>query len=212
MGATLQALSRGKFVLAVGAAWKEDEHRAYGYPYPQPGVRLEQLEDTLEIIKRLWTEPGQVTYAGKHYSVTDAYCEPKPKPVPPIIVGGGGNKTMLLAAKHADWWNLNDANFVDYSARVAVLRQHCESIGRDPASLRLTWFGRLVLGQTEAEASARGGRWTSENAFAGTPSQVVEQLQQFIALGADYFMVEVLDVHLPEVRAMLLEAVLPQVQ
>ncbi|MCG3208926.1 MAG: F420-dependent glucose-6-phosphate dehydrogenase [Anaerolineae bacterium] len=212
MAATLQTLSHGRFIMAIGAGWKEDEYHAYGYPYPSPGVRVEQLEDSLEIITRLWREPGQVTYLGKHYSITNAYCEPKPDPVPPIIVGGGGSKTMRLAAKFADWWNLPDANFADYNAKVDILRQQCDSVGRDPANLRLTWFGRMALGRTDAEARQRGGRWTNQNALAGTPAQVVEQLQQFIDLGVDYFMIEVLGVDQPGVRAMLLEEVLPQVQ
>ena len=88
MAATLQALCRGRFIMAIGAGWKEDEYHAYGYPFPRAGIRVEQLEDTLEIIRRLWTEPGQVTYQGKHYSITEAYCEPKPEPIPPLIVGG----------------------------------------------------------------------------------------------------------------------------
>jgi alkanesulfonate monooxygenase SsuD/methylene tetrahydromethanopterin reductase-like flavin-dependent oxidoreductase (luciferase family) len=212
MGATLQALCRGNFIMAVGAGWKEDEYHAYGYPYPRPGVRIEQLEDTLEIIKRMWTEPGAATYQGRHYSIVDAICEPKPDPLPPIIVGGGGNKTMMLAARYADWWNIPDANFADYSDRVAILHEHCRTIGRDPATIRLTWFGRLVVGRSEAEALARGsGRWTPENAIVGTPAQVVAQLGQFIDLGADYFMVEVPDVDQTEVRGMLLEEVLPHV-
>jgi len=213
MAATLQTLSHGRFIMAIGAGWKEDEYHAYGYPYPSPGVRVEQLEDSLEIITRLWREPGQITYLGKHYSITNAYCEPKPDPVPPIIVGGGGSKTMRLAAKFADWWNLPDANFADYNTKVDILRQQCDSVGRDPASLRLTWFGRMALGRTDAEARRRGGsRWTNQNALVGTPAQVVEQLQQFIEIGVDYFMIEVLDVDQPGVRAMLLEEVLPQVQ
>lgn len=207
MGATLQALSQGNFIMAVGAGWKEDEYHAYGYPYPRPGVRVEQLEDTLEIIKRMWTEPGPVSYQGKHYSITNAYCEPKPSPVPPILVGGGGGKTMLLAARYADWWSIPDANFADYRAKVQLLHQHCQSIGRDPASLRLTWFGRLVVGQTEAEAIQRGGQWTAQNAFVGTAVQVVEQMQQFIDLGVDYFMLEILGVDQPDVRSLVLEHV-----
>ncbi|NDJ74892.1 MAG: LLM class flavin-dependent oxidoreductase, partial [Chloroflexi bacterium] len=69
MGATLHALTGGRFIMGIGAGWKEDEYHAYGYPYPRPGIRIEQLEDTLEILKRMWTEPGQVTYEGKHYRV-----------------------------------------------------------------------------------------------------------------------------------------------
>ena len=119
---------------------------------------------------------------------------------------------MMLAARYADWWNIPDANFNDYKARVNILHQHCATIGRDLVTLRLTWFGRLVLGRTEDEALTRGGgRWTPANAFVGSPTQVVEQVQQFVDLGADYFMVEVPGVDQPEVRAMLLEEVLPQV-
>lgn len=212
MGATLQALCRGNFIMAIGAGWKEDEYHAYGYPYPRPGIRIEQLEDALEIIKRMWHDAGKVSYQGKHYGITDAYCEPKPNPIPPILVGGGGNKTMMLAAKHADWWNIPDANFTDYKAKVDILHQHCQTIGRDPKSIRLTWFGRLILGSTEAEARERGGQWTAQNAFAGTPAQVVEQLGQFISLGTDYFMIDIPDVDQTEVRGMLLEDVLPKVR
>ena len=89
----------------------------------------------------MWTEPGKVTYQGKHYSIVDAICEPKPDPLPPIIVGGGGTKTMMLAACYADWWNIPDANFADYSDRVAVLHDHCRTIRRDPGqyAAHLVW-------------------------------------------------------------------------
>ena len=213
MGATLQALCNGRFIMAVGAGWKEDEYHAYGYPFPSPGIRVDQLEDTLEIIKRLWTEPGRVSYQGKYYSVTDAYCEPKPDPMPPIIIGGGGTRTMMLAARFADWWNIPDKNFELYQERVSILREHCAAIGRDPESLRLTWFGRLAVANTEAEAEAlSSGKWTKENALAGTPAQIVEQIQQFKDLGVDYFMIDVLRLSDPQTRRLLLAQVLPHVR
>ncbi len=212
MGATLQGLSRGRLIMAIGAAWKEDEHRAYNFPYPSPAVRLEQLQDTLEILKRMWTEPGQVTYRGKHYQVIDAYCEPKPQPVPPILVGGGGHKTMMLAARFADWWNLNDANFKLYSERVKVLKEHCAKIGRDFSTLRLTWFGRMVVGRTEAKAQALAGEWTTEKAFVGTPGQVVEQMRPFVESGVSYFMVLVPGLSDPDVAGAVLQEVLPKLK
>jgi alkanesulfonate monooxygenase SsuD/methylene tetrahydromethanopterin reductase-like flavin-dependent oxidoreductase (luciferase family) len=210
MGATLQNLSGGRLIMALGAAWKEDEHRAYNYPYPPPAVRLGQLQDALEILKRMWTEPGKVTYRGKHYSVIDAYCEPKPQPMPPILVGGGGSKTMRLAARYADWWNLNDANYADYMARVSILKQHCADIGRELSSLRLTWFGRMVVGKTEARAQALAGKWTTSNAFVGTPQQLVEQMRPFVEAGVSYFMVEVPGLADPDVTGLVLEDVLPK--
>ncbi|HEX2623172.1 MAG TPA: LLM class flavin-dependent oxidoreductase, partial [Phototrophicaceae bacterium] len=193
MAATLQTLTKGNLIFGIGAGWKEDEYRAYDYPYPTPGVRLEQLEDTLEIVKRLWTEPGKVTYHGKHYSVIDAYCEPKPNPIPRILVGGGGNKTMMLAARFADEWNIPDANFAKYNDRLTVVRQHCETIGRDPATLAISWFGRLGVAKTEAEAVAYSqGKWTSQNGFVGTPQQIIDQLAPFLEVGVSLFMFDIL--------------------
>lgn len=208
MGATLQMLSGGRFIMAVGAGWKEDEYRAYGYPFPSPGVRVEQLQDTLEILRRMWTEPGKVTYRGKHYHIEDAYCEPKPVPVPPIMVGGGGHKTTRLAAQYADWWNMHDVNWAAYRERLNRLKEGCEQVGRDPSTIRLTWFGRLVVGRTEAQAKALAGKWTPENAFVGTPQQVVDQMSPFVDAGVDYFMATVLG--LPDVIGMLTEEVLPK--
>lgn len=194
MAATLQVLSGGRFIMGIGAGWKEDEYHAYDYPYPRAGIRMEQLIDTLEIMKRLWSEPGKVTYQGKHYKVVDAWCEPKPNPVPPIMIGGGGNKTIAISARYADWWNHSDSNYADFKDRVGVLNQACEEIGRDPATLRKTWFGRLAVGKTEAEALALSdGFYTRENAFVGTPQQIVELMQPFVSeLGVDYFMIDIL--------------------
>jgi alkanesulfonate monooxygenase SsuD/methylene tetrahydromethanopterin reductase-like flavin-dependent oxidoreductase (luciferase family) len=213
MAATLQALSGGRFIMGIGAGWKEDEYHAYGFPFPQPGIRIEQLEDTLEIFKRLWTEPGPVTYQGHHYHVKDAWCEPKPDPVPPIIVGGGGRKTTLLAVKYADMWNMPDAPFREYAKRLATIEEHCDQVGRDPRTLRRTWFGRLGVARTEADALAySGGQWTLDNAFVGTPQDVVEQMGPFVEAGVDFFMVEVLGLPDPDVIGMVREEVVPAVQ
>lgn len=213
MGATLQLLSHGRLIMAVGAGWKEDEYHAYGYPFPGPGVRVEQLEDTLEILKRLWTEPGQVTYQGKHYSVKNAYCEPKPDPLPPILVGGGGRKTLRLAVRYAALWNMPDTPFSEYQKRLKIIEEHCETEGRDPNTLRLSWFGRLAVGRTEAGALALSqGRWTANNAFAGTPQQIIEQIGPFVEAGVDHFIVEILGLPDPDIAGMVREDVIPSIQ
>ncbi|MEO8608071.1 MAG: LLM class flavin-dependent oxidoreductase [Chloroflexota bacterium] len=212
MGATLQVLSHGRFIMGIGAGWKEDEYQAYDYPFPPVGTRVDQLEDSLEIIKRLWTQPGKVSYQGKHYSITDAYCEPKPDPLPPIVIGAKGNRMLGLTAKYADWWNISDANYDLYTDRLNVLEQQCEKINRDPISIRKTWFGRLVVAQTEAQAIAIGTaglmKFTRDNAFVGTPSQVVEQMQPFVEKGLDYFMLDVLGLPNPEVIDMVTHEVI----
>jgi len=216
MGATLQVFSGGRFIMGVGAGWKEDEYRAYDYPFPPVGTRVEQIQDTLEIIKRLWTAPGKVTYHGKHYRVTDAYCEPKPDPLPPIVIGARGNRMLGLTAQYADWWNISDANFADFIDRLGVLNQRCETIGRDPGSVRKTWFGRLVVAESEAAAAALGTsgmmKFTRDNAFVGTPTQAVEQMLPFVERGVDYFMLDILGLPNPETIALVVGEVIPKLR
>jgi alkanesulfonate monooxygenase SsuD/methylene tetrahydromethanopterin reductase-like flavin-dependent oxidoreductase (luciferase family) len=124
-------------------------------------------------------------------------------------VGGGGEKTTRLAVRYADMWNMPDAPFSEYEKRLHTIEEHCEAEGRDPKTLRRTWFGRLAVGKTEAEALALSqGKWTSRNAFAGTPSQIVEQMGPFVAAGVDYFMVEVLGLPNPDTAGMVVEEVI----
>ncbi len=192
MAATLQSLSGGRLVMAIGAGWKEDEYYAYGYDYPRPAIRIEQLEDTLEIMTRLWKQPGQVSYIGKHYRVENAWCEPKPDPLPKLIVGGAGEKTMLLAARFADGWNIPDAPVITYAEKLATLRRHCETIGRDYDAMHKSWFGRIAVAPTlEAALALSEGKWTQERAIVGTPGQVCEQIHAFMALGVTQIMCEI---------------------
>jgi len=213
MGATLQWLSGGRLTLGIGAGWKEDEYRAYGYPFPGARVRVEQLEDTLEIVRRLWTEPDPVTYRGRHYHIEKAVCVPRPQPVPPILVGGGGRTTMRLAVRYGDVWNMPDAAWPEYAQRLDTLRALCAAEGRDPATLRLSWFGRLAVHRTLEQAVAlSGGKWTPERAFVGTPAQVIEQIRPFVEAGVDLFLPQVLGLEEPEVVELLLEEVFPAVR
>lgn len=208
MGATLQALCRGRFVMALGAGWKEDEYHAYGYPFPTPGVRVAQLGETLEIMHRMWHDEGPVSFHGAHYHIEKAWCEPRPNPIPKILVGGGGKKTMALAARYADWWNIPDANLAAYRPHLAALDDLCAQQGRDPKTLRRTWFGRMAVAPTEAEALAlSNGRWHAGNALVGTPQQVKQQLQDFEAAGVDYFMVEPLGINQPKIYELLVNEV-----
>ena len=210
MSATLQTLSGGRFIMGIGAGWKEDEYRAYDWPYPRAGIRIEQLQDTLEIMTRLWRQPGPLSWQGRHYRITDAFCEPRPDPVPPIIVGGGGRRTMRLAAQYADGWNLPDSPIERFRERHAILRQHCEELGRDPAGIEISWFGRLSIAASEQAALARSdGRWGRDRAFVGTASQCIEMMQAFVEEGVSYFMLDILDVADGDVLGALLEEVLP---
>jgi len=144
LASTVDVASGGRFELGIGGGWKEDEWLAYGYGFPPVADRLGALRDSLEIITRMLA-PGHATYKGKFASVEDARNFPKgiQKPRPPIIVGGNGvDVTMRLAAKFADELNLVFVGTQKAAELMAVARQRCEEIGRDPASLRLSLYCR----------------------------------------------------------------------
>lgn len=140
MAATLDVISGGRFDLGLGAGWKEEEYRAYGWPFPSLRDRQELLRDTLEIVTRM-AAPGRATYEGTHASVHGAINVPKPVGAGgmPIMVGGNGRRvTWGLAARHATELNLDAVAPGRLPEALATIRQRCEEAGRDPATLRVS--------------------------------------------------------------------------
>ena len=193
MAATLQFLSGGRFILGLGAGWHAEEYRAYGYDFPPDGARVDQLEETLQIIRALWTE-APATFAGRHYTVTNAYCEPRPDPLPPVMLGAFRPRMLRLTARYADWWNASSTGLQDYRRMSAALDAACTELGRDPATLRRTWGGGCVCAPTEARAREWAGtRYTQTEDdfnFVGTPAQIVAQMRPFVEAGVTYFMLD----------------------
>ncbi len=188
MAATFQYMSSGRFILGIGAGWKEDEYKAYGYDFPSASTRVEELEETLQIVKAMWRDE-RATVQGKHYQVVDAYCEPKPEPIPTIMVGSFKPRMLHLTARHADWWNVSWTPIAAYRELVAECERACAYVGRDPSTLRRTWFGGCLCAPTEAAVEAINRQHVQAGPnFIGTPAQVVEQMRPFIDLGVDYFM------------------------
>lgn len=189
MGATLQLLTGGRFIMGIGAGWREDEYAAYGFDFPKPGVRLAQMEESINIIQALWAG-GPTTFEGKYYQVHDAYCDPIPEPMPPLLIGGGGEKVSLrLIAKYADWWNYCDTPEV-FAHKLSVLKTHCEEIGRDFDSIVKTWDGiQITIAETEAEAWRifEESPYKRRGKVVGTPDQVTQQLQAYVDLGVSVF-------------------------
>jgi F420-dependent oxidoreductase-like protein len=140
MMGTLDVISGGRMVLGVGAGWKEDEFRAYGYGFPDTKTRLAMLGEHLEVITRM-LGPGHATFSGTFASVNEAINLPRglQQPRVPIMVGGNGPKvTWRLAARHADELNLDWLSPDEIRAALPVIRSRCEEIGRDPATLQLS--------------------------------------------------------------------------
>jgi F420-dependent oxidoreductase-like protein len=136
---TLDHISGGRFNLGIGAGWFELEHKAYGLDFKTVGGRLQALEESLQIIRGMFTEQ-KTTVHGRHYTVTDALCLPKPlqKPHPPIMIGGTGEKVLLrIVAQYADMWNAF-APAPEMKRLGDVITRHGERVRRDSDSIERT--------------------------------------------------------------------------
>ncbi len=190
MATTFQYMSQGKFIFGLGAGWAEEETKAYNLPFPAPGQRVSELEEQLQIISALWREEN-VTFEGKYHKVTNAYCLPHPDPIPPVLIPGFQPRMMRLVARYADWWNAGVEDLAKAKEQLKALDTACESIGRDPKTLRRTAMIGSYCAPTEQKVKelVANHRGLFGPGFVGTPSQVAEQLQPFVEAGFDYFMI-----------------------
>ena len=137
---TMDVISGGRMELGIGAGWKEDEWRAYGYGFPDTKTRLATLADHLEVITRMLA-PERATFAGRYATVTDAINVPRglQEPRVPVMVGGNGpNVTWRLAARFADELNVDWLTPEEVREAMPVIHSRCQEIGRDPATLRVS--------------------------------------------------------------------------
>ena len=141
LASTIDVISGGRFELGIGAGWKEDEWRAYGYGFPPLAERLGALGDHLAIISRMFA-PGRASYAGTYASVHDAVNEPKgiQRPIPIVVGGNGRNVTFRYAARYADEINLVYLDPTGVAEALPIIRARCEEQGRDPATLRVSLY------------------------------------------------------------------------
>src|SRR5581483_6529333 len=192
MVASLDVISGGRMELGLGAGWLQREYEAYGYDFPPPAVRLAQLREALQIVKRLWTGEA-VDYDGAHYRLRDAVCAPAPvqRPRPPILVGGGGAGLLAVAAAEE---LVRRFTIERFRAKAGRVRELAAAAGRDPNALTLSAIFFVQLAASEAKAAelldAVGARYRLDRAAAerfplvlvGTPAQLRERLAERIAI------------------------------
>jgi F420-dependent oxidoreductase-like protein len=155
VAACVDIASGGRLNVGVGSGWFEDEFNAYGYDFRTVGKRLRRLEESIEVLRRMWTEE-QASFDGKHYKLVEAICEPKPlqKPYPPLWIGGRGRKVLLrLVAKYADVWNYNGP-LDEFSETIEVLKGHCRDVGRDFDEIQITAMSGGIAYDSPAELDA----------------------------------------------------------
>ncbi len=216
MSAILQNLSGGRFILGIGAGWKKDEYLAYGIEFPSAKVRVEMLEEAVQIIKSMWMN-GRATFHGKHYRVNDAICMPKPNPIPPLMIGGGGEKyTLRVVAKYADWWNIPNVSPKIYRHKLEVLRKHCKRVGRDYDEIVKTLANIVAIAESRVEAikiaskSPFVKKGFEENYIIGEPDEVAEKLREYIELGVSYFILRFLDFPSTRGAELFIDEVIPK--
>lgn len=214
MSATLQTLSKGRFILGIGAGWKEDEYVSYGYKFPSPKERIQQLEEAVQIIRAMWTKKI-VTFKGRYYRIEEAHCYPKPEPLPPIMIGGGGEKlTLKVIARYADWWNLPNVSPKIYHRKLKILKKHCKKEHRT-SNIVKTLANIVAISQKEDEAlkaaykSQFVQKGNEENFIIGTPDSIINKLEEFIKLDVKYFIFRFVDFPKTDGAKLFIENVIP---
>ena len=196
MASTVDVMSHGRLYCGLGAGWYEHEWRAYGYGFPETRDRMRAFTEACEIIVRMWTEEAP-TFQGNYYTIDTPINLPKGarKPHPSFWIGGGGERvTLKLVAKWANACNIG-GNPETLRHKFAVLREHCDALGRDYNSIiRSTSLEPIVLRKPgeDPEAALTLARHNFGNSFPnaviGTPDEVVEQIQTLVDAGVNYLL------------------------
>lgn len=220
--AQVDEMSGGRVEFGLGAGWYDDEHKAYGIPFPPLKERFDRFEEQLAVITGLWAaEPGSpFSYDGRYYQVSGSPALPKPaqRPGPPVIIGGAGKRrTPALAAKYADEFNAAFTSPDDAKALFERVRAACSATRRGPESMTFSAAQVVCCGKDEASLKRRAGAIgrslddLRENGLAGSPAEIADKLGRFAEAGAATAYLQVLDLsdleHLEEIAA----GVLPQV-
>jgi F420-dependent oxidoreductase-like protein len=216
---TVDEMSGGRIEVGVGAGWHEAEHRQHGLPFPPIEERAELMEEQLELLHGLWTEPDGWSYSGRHLSVENALFQPKPVAVPGrpagpdgtirprIILGGtGSDRSMRAAVRWADEFNLTSSDPGQVAAKLGRLRELCERAERDPASITRSAMVGVLIGADADELRHReralmtalgmgdaDDDWFTERRprwIMGTPDEARASVERFAAAGVERIMLQ----------------------
>jgi len=217
--AQVDAMSGGRVDFGLGAGWFEEEHAAYGIPFPRE--KFDRLEEQLEILTGLWATPEGATfrYDGRHYSLSHSPALPKPaqRPHPPILIGGfGAKRTPTLAARFADEFNIpfgsTEASVQQFDRVRAALVEH----GRSADDLVFSNALVACVGKDDAEVARRAaaiGREPAElkeNGLAGSPAEVVDKIGRYAEIGSSRVYLQILDLEDLDHLELIATQVMPQ--
>ena len=191
IAASVDLISRGRLTLGIGAGFFEDEYKQYGWEFPpQPATRIRQMEEAVQLILKMWTEP-RTTFHGRHFHVEDAILEPKPvqKPRPPVMIAGSGEQmTLRVVARLADACNIVGGEPADVKHKLDVLRRHCDVADRHYGTIEKTRIQPWVLARDAAAVAAKRERLAARGplrGFVGTVSEPIDLIGQYQYGGVD---------------------------
>jgi alkanesulfonate monooxygenase SsuD/methylene tetrahydromethanopterin reductase-like flavin-dependent oxidoreductase (luciferase family) len=174
MAATLQVLSGNRFILGIGAGWREGEYIAYGYEFPSAAVRFRQLEEVVTICRLMWTE-DEPSFEGRYFRIAGAAAPPRPEVVPPVCIGAGGEQIGLpLVGRLADMWNgPTRGTEDDWKRRLGIVHGAAERAGRDPASIVVSTTLERPLPESDDDSA-----------------RLVHELSRWADLGVEHFVMD----------------------
>jgi len=199
--ATIDHVSNGRVIMGLGAGWFPPEFEAYGNPFPSLAERMRGLDETAQALRSLWSEPT-TTLDGKHVHLKEAVCEPKPMRVPPILIGGTGEKVLMgIVARHADIWNNMAIAQSQLAQKIEALKRRCDEEKRDFDTLGVSQQCVVIIEETEQaarESLARAGKVYGGHMGAGleadgiwgTPERVIECIERHRELGCTELLIE----------------------
>ena len=217
----LDVISGGRLIWGVGAGWYDNEFTGYGYEFGSAAERIRVLRETVEIVTAMWSEPD-VSYEGRHFTLSGAQCDPKPlqQPRPQVLIGGGGEQlTLRVVARLADAANFGGKPH-EFAHKCDVLRGHCADVGRDYDEIQKTWSPEVFVREDEQEIVDGGTRsffgepyesWRDGN-LVGTPEQVTEKVLAYVDLGCTGFYPWCSDYPETESLRLFAEQVMPEVR
>jgi len=192
MAATLDVISEGRLDLGLGAGWFQREFEAYGIPFPSVRDRVSALDEALQVIRAVWTEPNP-TYSGQFYTLDGAICDPPPvqRPHPPLWIGGEGDRVHRIAARHAQGLNVRWWSPQQVTQRRDFLARACESAGRAPESLRFSVTALLAPTESAEDESRIRAEFASipeSGLIVGSPERCIARIREYQDCGVGQFL------------------------
>jgi F420-dependent oxidoreductase-like protein len=185
VAAAIDQISNGRLVLGIGAGWQENEHAAYGLELYDVRTRSDRLEEACAVLNLLLREDCS-SFAGEHYTLVDARCDPRPvqSPLPLLVAGKGEQRTMRTAARYADEWN-GWCTPQLFREKSAVLDRHCEAIGRDPSAIQRSTQALLFMSDDREWLEEHRHFGDDFPILIGSVTEVREQVGDYAAAGVD---------------------------